>query len=112
MAVDGYRCRLGELDAYRAPEGTIRQRTLESVGKAVILNSRIGAHIERDNPWSEWNRMGTMAHRPAQFSSDDYWANLERVAPSVGLDTAKVLGPGQGPVPAEIYLGEYNNTNE
>jgi polygalacturonase len=112
MAVDGYRCRLGELDAYRAPEGTIRQRTLESVGKAVILNSRIGAHIERDNPWSEWNRMGTMAHRPAQFSSDDYWANLERVAPSVGLDTAKVLGDRQRPVPAEIYLGEYNNMNE
>jgi hypothetical protein len=56
--------------------------------------------------------MGTMAHRPAQFSSDDYWANLERVAHSVGLDTAKVLGDRQRPVPAETYLGEYNNTNE
>jgi hypothetical protein len=53
-----------------------------------------------------------MAHRPAQFSSDDYWANLEQVNPAVGLDTARVLGNAPRPVPAEIYLGEYNNTNE
>jgi polygalacturonase len=112
MAVDGYRCRLGDVDVYRAPEGTIRPRTLESVGKAVILNSRIGAHIDREHPWSEWNRNGTMAHRPAQLSSDDYWANLEQVNPAVGLDTARVLGNAPRPVPAEIYLGEYNNTNE
>jgi polygalacturonase len=112
MAVDGYRCRLGDTDVYRAPEGTIRQRTLESVGKAVILNSRIGAHIDRMNPWSEWNRMGTMAHRRAQFSSDDYWANLEAVHPAVGLDVNRVLGGKPRPAPAEIYLGEYNNTNE
>jgi polygalacturonase len=112
MAVDGYRCRLGDADVYRAPEGTIRKRTLESVGKAVILNSRIGAHIDRTNPWSEWNRQGTMAHRPAQFDSNDYWANLQSVHPAVGLDTAKVLDGLPPPSPAEIYLGEYNNTNE
>jgi polygalacturonase len=112
MPVDGYRCRLGDTDVYRAPEGTIRLRTLESVGKAVILNSRIGAHIDRAHPWSEWNRNGSMAHRPAQFSSDDYWANLESVHPSVGLDTARVLGGQPRPAPAEIYLGEYNNTTE
>jgi pectin methylesterase-like acyl-CoA thioesterase len=112
IATDGYRCRLGDTDVYRAPEGTIRQRTLESVGKAVILNSRIGAHIERDNPWSEWNRSGTMAHRPAQFSSDDYWNNLQQVNPATGLDAAKVLGSAARPAPAEIYLGEYNNTTE
>jgi len=112
MAVDGYRCRLGDVDVYRAPEGTIRQRTLESVGKAVILHSRIGAHIDRMNPWSEWNRIGTMAHRPAQFSSDDYWANLHKVHPAAGLDTTKLLGGLPPPAPAEIYLGEYDNTNE
>jgi polygalacturonase len=112
MAVDGYRCRLGDADVYRAPEGTIRLRTLESVGKAVILNSRIGAHIDRERPWSEWNRNGSMAHRRAQFSSDDYWANLEGIDPAVGLDTARVLGNAARPAPAEIYLGEYNNTND
>jgi polygalacturonase len=112
MAVEGYRCRLGDTDVYRAPEGTIRLRTLESVGKAVILDSRVGAHIDREHPWSEWNRNGSMAHRPAQFSSDDYWANLEGVHPAVGLDAATVLGNGKRPAPADIYLGEYNNTNE
>jgi polygalacturonase len=112
IPVDGYSCRLGEVDVYRAPAGTIRRRTLESVGKAVILNSRIGAHIDSANPWSEWNRDGTLAHRPAQFSSDDYWTNLERVNPAVGLDTARALGSASRPAPAEIYLGEYNNTNE
>jgi len=112
IAVDGYRCRLGEVDVYRAPEGTIRPRTLESACKAVILNSRIGAHIDRDNPWSEWNRNGTMAHRPAQFSSDDYWANLKAIDPRIGLDAARALGDAKRPVPAEIYLGEYNNTTE
>jgi polygalacturonase len=112
IAQDGYRCRLGEADVYRAPEGTIRRRTLESVGKAVILDSRIGAHIEREHPWSEWNRNGSMAHRPAQFSSDDYWANLQGIDPAVGLDAARVLGSKAPPIPAEIYLGEYNNTTE
>lgn len=112
MAVDGYRCRLGEVDVYQAPEGTIRRRTLESVGKAVILHSRIGAHIEREHPWSEWNRIGTLAHRPAQFDSDDYWANLRDVHPSVGLDAGQVLERATAPAPAEIYLGEYKNTNE
>jgi polygalacturonase len=112
IAVEGYRCRLGDTDVYRAPEGTIRPRTLESVGKAVILNSRIGAHIDRDNPWSEWNRNGSMAHRPAQFSSDDYWANLQGIAPRIGFDAARALGDEKRPVPAEIYLGEYNNTTE
>jgi len=112
IPVDGYSCRLGEVDVYRAPNGTIRQRTLESVGKAVILNSRIGAHIDSANPWSEWNRNGTLAHRPAQFGSDDYWTNLERADPALGLDAAKALGGKPRPVPAEIYLGEYNNTNE
>jgi polygalacturonase len=112
IPVDGYTCQLGDTDVYRAPSGTIRQRTLESVGKAAILNSHIGAHIDKANPWSEWNRNGTMAHRPAQFSSDDYWNNLEKVNPAIGFDAAKVLGSAARPVPAEIYLGEYNNTNE
>jgi polygalacturonase len=108
IPVDGYSCRIGEVDVYRAPAGSIRKRTLESVGKAVILNSRIGPHIDQAFPWSEWNRDGTLAHRPAQFSSDDYWTNLQ----AAGLDPTTVLGDAARPVPADIYLGEYNNTNE
>jgi len=108
MLVEGYQCRVGEVDVFKSPQGTIRPRTLEAVGKAVILNSRIGGHIQKDYPWSEWNRDGTLAHRPAQLSSDDWYDNLQ----AAGLDPAKVLGAGPRPVPAEVYLGEYNNIND
>jgi polygalacturonase len=108
VPVEGYACSLGEVDVYKAPNGTIRKRTLEAVGKAVILNSRIGAHIVRDNPWSEWNRNGTLAHRPAQFNAEDWWNNLEQA----GFDPASKLGDTVRPAPDDIYLGEYNNTNE
>jgi polygalacturonase len=108
VPVEGYSCKLGEVDVYNAPNGTIRKRTLEAVGKAVILNSRIGAHIVRDNPWSEWNRNGTLAHRPAQFSSDDWWTNLQQA----GFDPAASLGETVRAAPADIYLGEYNNSYE
>ncbi|MFS2025207.1 pectinesterase family protein [Massilia sp. GER05] len=103
IPVEGYTCRLGDVDVYKAPNGTIRRRTLETVGKAVILRSRIGPHFEKTTPWSEWNRNGTLAHRPAQFSSDDYWDNL------AGTPFAP---PGQRPVPADVYLGEYDNILE
>ena len=103
IPVDGYTCTLGDVDVYKAPNGTIRKRTLETVGKAVILRSRIGPHFERTTPWSEWNRNGTLAHRPAQFSSDDFWDNL------AGTPFAP---PGPRPVPADVYLGEYDNANE
>ncbi|SDD74719.1 polygalacturonase [Massilia sp. PDC64] len=108
IPVDGYTCRLGDVDVYKAPNGTIRKRTLETVGKAVILRSRIGPYFEKTTPWSEWNRNGTLAHRPAQFSSDDYWNNLA----GTPFDPAGALGDGPRPAPADIYLGEYANTNE
>ena len=108
IPIDGYTCRLGDVDVYRAPSGTIRKRTLETVGKAVILRSRIGPHFEKTTPWSEWNRNGTLAHRPAQYSADDYWSNLAGTA----FDPAGALGDGPRPVPADVYLGEYDNTIE
>jgi polygalacturonase len=112
VPVDGYTCKLGDVDVYKAPNGSIRKRTLEAVGKAVILNSRIGAHIDKSNPWSEWNRNGTLAHRPAQFGFDDWRDNLRQA----GFDPAAELGAESNeharPAPADIYLGEYNNSYE
>jgi polygalacturonase len=108
MPVDGYTCRVGDIDVFNNPNGTIRKRTLERVGKMVVLNSKIGSHINRSNPWSDWNKNGTLSYRPVQFSSNDFWNNLARV----GLDPATVLGDGPRPSPADIFLGEYNNTNE
>jgi polygalacturonase len=108
MAVEGYSCRIGDVDVFNTPNGTLRKRTLERVGKMVVLNSKIGSHISRSNPWSDWNKNGTLSYRPAQFSSNDFWNNLARA----GLDPATVLGDGPRPNPADIYLGEYNNTYE
>jgi polygalacturonase len=110
VPVSSYSCRLGEIDVYNTPQGTIRKRTLENVGKVVVLNSHLAGHINRANPWADWNKSGTLAYRPAQFSSADYWANLA----AAGLDPVRDLGdsdvPGRATV--DIYLAEYNNTNE
>jgi pectin methylesterase-like acyl-CoA thioesterase len=108
IPVDGYSCKVGDVDVFESPNGTIRKRTLEAVGKMVVLNSRIGGHINRANPWADWNKNGTLPYRPAQYSSDDYWTNLGKV----GLDPSTVLGDGPRPAPADIFLGEYNNTDE
>lgn len=108
VAVPGYRCTLGEVSAYQAPTGTITPNVLETVGKMVVLHSRIGRHIRRDSPWSDWNRAGTLPYRPAQFSSADFWRNLR----AAGIDPVRDLGYTQQPEPADPYLAEYDNTYE
>lgn len=108
VPVAGYRCVLGEASAYTAPHGTITPNVLETVGKMVVMNSRIGRHINRTRPWSDWNRNGTLPYRPAQFNSDDYWANLK----AAGIDPVKDLGYDRAPQPAVPFLAEYNNTDE
>jgi polygalacturonase len=108
MAIDGYSCRIGDTDVFNKPNGTIRKFTLESVGKMVVMNSRIGSHITRANPWADWNNFGTMSYRPAQYSSDDWWNNLT----AIGWDPTSMLGEGPRPASADVYLAEYNNTNE
>ena len=104
----GYSCVLGAASQFQSPSGTITPTVLETVGKMAVLNSRIGGHINRSHPWSDWNRNGTLSYRPAQFNSDDYWANLK----AAGIDPVKDLGYARQPVPADSYLAEYNNTYE
>ncbi|MRV73087.1 hypothetical protein GJ700_15365 [Duganella sp. FT92W] len=108
VPVEGYRCVLGDVSAYAAPNGTITPNVLETVGKMVVMNSRIGRHINRERPWSDWNRNGTLPYRPAQFNSDDYWANLK----AAGIDPVKDLGYQRAPQPAAPFLAEYNNIYE
>ncbi len=55
----------------------------QAVGKVAILNSSIGAHIDRERPWADWS-IGTPRHRPVQYESPE----------------------------GEPYLVEYNNTGE
>ncbi len=108
VAVDGYSCMLSDKDGWQSPKGTISKSVLEAVGKMVVLNSRIGAHINRAHPWSDWNKSGTLPYRPAQYSSDDYFSNLARAH----IDTVKDLGYSAPPSPPDIFLGEFNNSDE
>lgn len=108
VAVDGYKCTYGPENGYKAPTGTVARVSLEAVGKMVVLNSRIGAHINKKNPWSDWNKKGALSFRPAQFSSDDYWNNLTQA----GIDPVKDLGYTTRPSPPDVFVGEFNNTND
>jgi pectinesterase len=69
----------------------------EAVGKMLVRNSTLGAHIAAA-PWSTLNNRTTTPKDPAGtlpvlvFTSDDFYAT------------------GTGPMPAEPYLAEYGNT--
>lgn len=84
---------------------TISRSVLEAVGKTVILNSRIGNHINLIAPWANWESdPAKSSYRLVQYSSDTFLANLEKA----GKNPA-ALGYSKK-VPADIYLGEYKNT--
>ncbi|HEX7606357.1 MAG TPA: pectinesterase family protein, partial [Usitatibacter sp.] len=106
-ATPGYACTLGPADAYDARVGTISRASIEAVGKVAILESRIGAHIDKARPWSDWNNRGTLKYRPAQFDSDDYWNHLVRA----GIDPVRELGYAARKTPAAPFLAEYRNTH-
>nr|WP_229223801.1 pectinesterase family protein [Duganella sp. sic0402] len=108
MPVDGYSCTYGTVNVYKAPVGTVARVSLEAVGKMVVLNSRIGSHINRQQPWHDWNKKGSISYRPAQFNSDDHWNNLV----AAGIDPVKDLGYTQPPSPVDIFVGEFNNSDE
>jgi len=102
---DAYSCSVGETDGYTAPRGQISKSVIERVGKTVILNSRIGPHINKLQPWSDWNKLGALPYRPAQYDLNDFWRNLERA----GIDPARQLGHTRQP--NQPFLAEYNNTD-
>src|SRR5471032_1838414 len=47
VPVDGYACTFGPANGYLAPKGTVARNSLEAIGKMVVMNSRIGSHINR-----------------------------------------------------------------
>lgn len=108
LPVEGYRCTYGPSNGYKAPAGTVARISLEAVGKMVVLNSRIGAHINQQHPWSDWNKKGTISYRPVQYNSDDHWNNLIKA----GIDPVKDLDYSKPAAPADIFLGEFNNSDE
>ena len=108
--VPGYRCELGAQDFYQAPLGGISKPVVETVGKVVVLNSQIGSHVQRQHPWADWNKKGSLAYRPAQFGVADFIDNLREA----GLDPEKALQyrlPLDLTPNAAIFLAEFNNQN-
>ncbi|MBY0556176.1 MAG: pectin lyase fold-containing protein, partial [Burkholderiaceae bacterium] len=108
VAVDGYVCSYGPSNGYQAPKGTVARTSLEAVGKMVVLNSRIGTHINRLTPWADWNKPGTLAYRPAQYNATQHWNYLRQA----GIDPQRDLGYTQAPPASRIFLGEFNNSDE
>lgn len=106
VAIADYRCSVGEQDQFTAPAGTITRKTIENVGKMVVLNSRLGAHLNPARPWSDWNKNGTLPYRPAQYSSQDFWNNLQQslIKPA---DFSYQSQPDYG-----VFLAEFNSIAE
>ena len=113
--IEGYETHLAETSEFdHPPKGTISLDVLEAVGKCVIMNSRIGAHINASAPWDDWsggrrNADGEFMpgewntrYRPAQYSSDDFFENLSQWLLKEGLSYER-------PNPAEPWLAEFNN---
>lgn len=108
--IPNYRCELGEQDGYQAPTGTISRQVLETVGKTVILNSVIGAHIHAQHPWADWNKKGSLAFRPAQFTASDYWRNLR--AAGINLEGRHEYTNANADTVGHVFLAEFNNIHQ
>jgi polygalacturonase len=105
MPIDGYTCQLGAVDGLNGATGTIRVETLKTVGKVVVMNSRLGSHLSPTHPWSDWNQPGKLSFRPVQYDRSDFLQNLQQAFP--GADLSWV---GQNPDPiAAVFLAEYQN---
>lgn len=80
----------------------------ETAGKTIILNSRLGAHINKTAPWSSWNDAGTKYYRPAIYSSDSYKEEIEKVLKANGSASFETLYP-KGLAKGVPYLAQYKN---
>lgn len=97
-------CLIDAADTAAQSATSIRKSTVEAVGKVIVMNSRIGKHINAQ-PWADWEgNPAKSAYRKATFSSDTFFDNLQ----AAGKDPA-ALGYKRK-VPAEHFLAEFNNT--
>ncbi len=97
-------CTLADKDSGHGPT-TLSRATLEGVGKMAVLRSRLGAHLQRETPWSPWqaDRMARN-HRPVQRDSEDFWRHLQ----AAGVDPA--TWGYRRIAPPQVFLAEYRNS--
>lgn len=109
-----YNCKLADVSKFNQPFGEISQATIEAVGKCVIMNSRIGSHLNHAALWDDWNGGRFTAEgkyvpenwhprfRPVQYSAADFVRNLKNWAPFESLDYSDLDLE-------DVFLGEFNN---
>lgn len=115
--VVGYECIVAEKSRYAEPFGSISLATLSAVGKCVIMNSRIGTHINPAAPWDDWNggcysRDGTYRagswhprFRPAQYVAGCLSTHLAQWLNTQGIDFSDIDS-------SDVLLGEFENESE
>lgn len=101
-----YRCDLTDENRLSDAGGQVSRDTIHAVGKTVILNSRIGGHIDAKSPWDAWNGpvdTWNPRYRPVQARASDF---LRHMAAWGGVDAADYADID----PDAIFLGLYNNS--
>ncbi|MGB0661927.1 MAG: pectinesterase family protein [Mangrovicoccus sp.] len=110
----GYRCDYGPSSRYDPPLGVINRKSLEAVGKCILLKCRLGAHLNPAMPWGDWNGGAYDAagryhpapwhprYRPVQSQAGDFLAELGPWLAAQGLDFS-------GLDPKEPWLAEYQS---
>lgn len=100
-SADGYTCGLGDVNLYDPHFGQITKRTLEAVGKCILLSSDIGFHINQENPWDGWSSgHWNPRFRPVQNSALDFLDNLGDWTVDNGLDYSDLDS-------TEVWLGKW-----
>ena len=81
----------------------IRKENVETAGKTIVMNSRLGKHINKAG-WADWESSpAKTSFRKATYSSDSFFDNLQ----AAGKDPAALEYVRKTPV--EYYLAEYKN---
>lgn len=112
--LDNYACDIGEVSKYDGNKSTISHATLEAVGKCIIMNSKIGSHLNHAALWDDWNggyytaqgeyvpANWQLRFRPVQKNVKDFITNLNIWKPDLVSNYSDLDLE-------EVFLGQYNN---
>ncbi len=101
---DRDKCSIDASNSAAVTATVIRKENIETVGKTIVMNSRLGAHINKRG-WADWEGdPAKTSFRKATYSSDVFFDNLQ----AAGKNPA-ALGYSK-PQPVEYFLAEFNNS--
>lgn len=90
----GYTCKLSNHNSLVGVDGQISRHTLESVGKCVLMDCRLDAHLDPRCLWDDWaSGAWTPRYRPVQSSQECFLEFLEGwLPPNILADYLKLEG--------------------